>query len=86
MRRRNIGFVSFRFAGTDGVSLETSKWATVLERMGHRCYYCGGELETPAEQSILLPKAHFKHPRGPGNRRHPVRNRHPQAVGYQAHP
>jgi len=62
MRRRNIGFVSFRFAGTDGVSLETSKWATVLERMGHRCYYCGGELETPAEQSILLPKAHFQHP------------------------
>ena len=62
MRRRNVGFVSFRFAGTDGVSLETSKWATVLERMGHRCYYCGGELETPPEQSILLPKAHFKHP------------------------
>ena len=24
---RNIGFVSTRFAGTDGVSLETSKWA-----------------------------------------------------------
>ena len=62
MRHRNVGFVSFRFAGTDGVSLETSKWATVLERMGHRCYYCGGELETPPEQSILLPKAHFKHP------------------------
>ncbi len=62
MRRRNIGFVSFRFAGTDGVSLETTKWATVLERMGHRCYYCGGELETPPECSILLPKAQFKHP------------------------
>ena len=62
MRCRNIGFVSFRFAGTDGVSLETSKWATVLERMGHRCYYCGGELETPPECSILLPKAQFKHP------------------------
>jgi glycosyltransferase involved in cell wall biosynthesis len=62
MRRRNVGFVSFRFAGTDGVSLETSKWATVLESMGHRCYYCGGELETPSERSILLPKAQFKHP------------------------
>ena len=62
MRCRNVGFVSFRFAGTDGVSLETSKWATVLERMGHRCYYCGGELDTPPEQSILLPKAHFRHP------------------------
>ena len=27
---RNIGFVSTRFAGTDGVSLETKKWAEVL--------------------------------------------------------
>ena len=24
---RNIGFISTRFAGTDGVSLETDKWA-----------------------------------------------------------
>jgi hypothetical protein len=29
---RRIGFISTRFAGTDGVSLETAKWATVLER------------------------------------------------------
>ena len=62
MHALNIGFVSFRFAGTDGVSLETRKWATVLERMGHRCFYCGGELDTDPECSLLLPKAQFKHP------------------------
>ena len=27
-----IGFVSTRFHGTDGVSLEASKWANVLEK------------------------------------------------------
>ena len=62
MQPRNVGFVSFRLAGTDGVSLETAKWAAVFERMGHRCYYCGGELDTPPERSVLLPKAQFKHP------------------------
>lgn len=36
---RRIGFISTRFIGTDGVSLETSKWAEVLERLGHTCYY-----------------------------------------------
>ena len=30
-----IGFISTRFAGTDGVSLETQKWATIFERLGH---------------------------------------------------
>ena len=62
MKRRNIGFLSFRLAGTDGVSLETAKWATVFERMGHDNYYCAGELDTPEPRSHLLPKAHFNHP------------------------
>ncbi|HUT71589.1 MAG TPA: hypothetical protein VMW89_13030 [Desulfatiglandales bacterium] len=30
-RIKNIGFVSTRIAGTDGVSLEIQKWAEVLE-------------------------------------------------------
>ena len=30
----NIGFVSTRFAGTDGVSLEADKWADILEKTG----------------------------------------------------
>jgi len=36
---KNIGFVSTRFAGTDGVTLESSKWAEVLEQKGHQYTY-----------------------------------------------
>jgi hypothetical protein len=39
---KNIGFVSTRFAGNDGVSLEAAKWAEVLEASGHRCYWFAG--------------------------------------------
>ncbi len=60
--RKNIGFVSFRFAGTDGVSLETAKWAEVFEDLGCTSYFLGGELETPSERSMLVEELHFKHP------------------------
>jgi glycosyltransferase involved in cell wall biosynthesis len=60
--RKNIGFVSFRFAGTDGVSLETAKWAEVFEQLGCTSFYIGGELETPPERSMLVEEFHFKHP------------------------
>ncbi|RKX79666.1 MAG: glycosyltransferase family 1 protein [Spirochaetes bacterium] len=60
---RNIGFVSFRFAGTDGVSLETFKWAEVLKRRGFKCFYMAGELETPEDNSFLVPETHFMHPK-----------------------
>jgi glycosyltransferase involved in cell wall biosynthesis len=59
---RHIGFVSTRFAGTDGVSLETSKWATVLERMGHECSYFCGECDRPKEKSYVVPEAFYRHP------------------------
>jgi glycosyltransferase involved in cell wall biosynthesis len=59
---RTIGFVSFRFAGTDGVSLETDKMADVLRRWGYRCVFMGGELDTPPEDSFLVEETHFKHP------------------------
>lgn len=59
---RHIGFISTRFAGTDGVSLETQKWASVLERMGHRCFYYAGECDRPAEQSLVVPEAFYRHP------------------------
>src|SRR3989339_634164 len=59
---KNIGFVSTRFAGTDGVSLETQKWATVLDEMGYRCFYFAGELDRPKSAAMLSPRAHFKHP------------------------
>lgn len=58
----NIGFMSFRFAGTDGVSLETSKWAEVLEADGHTCYYFSGLSDRPDERSFVVPEAHFLHP------------------------
>ncbi|WP_455381923.1 glycosyltransferase [Salinispira pacifica] len=58
----NVGFVSFRIAGTDGVSLETMKWADVFEANNATCYFLGGELDTPPERSMLVEEMHFKHP------------------------
>jgi glycosyltransferase involved in cell wall biosynthesis len=58
----NIGFISTRFAGTDGVSLETQKWATVLERFGHRCFYFAGECDRSADKSHVVPEAFYRHP------------------------
>lgn len=55
-----IGFISTRLAGTDGVSLETAKWATVLERRGHQVFYCAGELETEGPPGTLIPELHFR--------------------------
>ena len=57
----NIGFVSTRFSGTDGVSLESSKWAQVLEKKGHRCFWFAGQLDRNLESSYLVPEAHFEH-------------------------
>lgn len=59
---RHIGFISTRFAGTDGVSLETTKWATVLERLGHQCFYFAGECDRPAANSLMVPVAFYQHP------------------------
>ena len=56
----HAGFISTRIAGTDGVSLETLKWAKIFEKQGIQCFYFAGELETPADQSFLCEKAHFK--------------------------
>ena len=58
----NIGFISTRFAGTDGVSLETEKWARVFENERFHCFYFAGELDRDPEQSFLVPKAHFMEP------------------------
>lgn len=59
---RRIGLVSTRFAGTDGVSLESRKWTTVLEELGHHCFYFAGECDRPAQISHVKPEAHFAHP------------------------
>lgn len=61
-RSLNIGFVSTRFAGTDGVSLEAAKWAEVLEEMGHTCYYFAGLCDRDPERSMVVPEAFYRHP------------------------
>ncbi len=58
----HIGFISTRFAGTDGVSLESFKWASVLEQFGHKCFYFSGQSDRPAERSRVVPEAFHRHP------------------------
>jgi hypothetical protein len=48
----NIGFISTRFAGTDGVSLETQKWATVFERLGHSVFISLANVIESSEPSL----------------------------------
>jgi len=57
----NVGFVSTRIAGTDGVSLEIEKWDAVLYRNGFRCFYFAGELDRAPQRSFLAEQAHFEH-------------------------
>lgn len=56
-----IGFVSTRLAGTDGVSLETRKWAAIFRRLGHEVFYCAGELDEDLP-GLVEPLMHFRHP------------------------
>ncbi|HUI07413.1 MAG TPA: glycosyltransferase family 4 protein [Verrucomicrobiae bacterium] len=58
----NIGFISTRLAGTDGVTLETMKWARVCRDLGHNVCFCAGELDPQFKPSLLIPEAHFSHP------------------------
>lgn len=57
-----IGFVSTRFSTTDGVSLETQKWAQIFESLGHQTFYFAGVSDRPAEVSYVAAEAHFEHP------------------------
>ena len=57
---KNIGFVSTRFAGTDGVTLETSKWARVFKQMGHNYFWFAGRLDRNPANSFLVPEAFFR--------------------------
>ncbi len=59
---KNIGFISTRISGTDGVSHEIEKWAWALERSGYSCFYCAGEVDRPAELCRVIDQAHFRHP------------------------
>jgi len=55
----NIGFVSTRFSGTDGVSLESAKWAKVLWDHRHVSYWYAGKLDRDPAISMLVPEAYF---------------------------
>lgn len=57
-----FGFVSTRFHGNDGVSLETEKWVTVLGRMGHESFYFCGKSDRPATHTRVVGEAFFGHP------------------------
>jgi glycosyltransferase involved in cell wall biosynthesis len=67
-----IGHISFRLAGTDGVSLETAKLVEILKKMGHSNYYFAGELDSSdtmmsseysaVDGKMCVPLAHFTHP------------------------
>lgn len=62
IRPQNIGFVSTRFAGTDGVSLESAKWAKVLWDHQHVSHWYAGRLDRNPGVSMLVPEAFFGHP------------------------
>ncbi len=61
MKSKNIGFVSTRFAGIDGVSLEANKWAEVFMQNGHDCFWFAGKLDRDPGKSFLVPEAYFHH-------------------------
>lgn len=62
MQGLRVGVVSTRLAGTDGVSLESAKWAAVLSELGHTCCYFAGESDRPPDRTRVIPEAHFTHP------------------------
>lgn len=57
-----IGFIGTRFSGTDGVSLESAKWAQILWDHRHVSYWYAGDLDRSRDISTLVPHAHFRHP------------------------
>jgi len=58
-----IGFVSTRFQGTDGVSLETWKWNEVLTGLGYETFFFSGKSDWFPERSHVVEEAFFRHPR-----------------------
>ena len=56
---KNIGFISTRFAGQDGVSLESAKWAEVLWEDRHVSFWYSGQSDRNPEISHVVPEAYF---------------------------
>lgn len=60
---RNIGFISTRLQGTDGVTLETAKWVQILEKMGYNCYFFAGQSDWTPNKTMVVKEAFFEHPK-----------------------
>ena len=58
---RRIGFVSTRFSGTDGVTLESAKWARLLWDHRHISHWYAGRMDRSPDVSMLVPHAYFGH-------------------------
>ena len=56
-----VGFISTRFCGTDGVTLESAKWAQLLWDYKHVSYWYGGRLDRGPDVSLCVPEAFFGH-------------------------
>ncbi|MGH7199294.1 MAG: glycosyltransferase family 1 protein, partial [Planctomycetaceae bacterium] len=54
--------MSTRFAGTDGVSLESAKWAQILYDHRHISAWYAGKLDRDPQASMHVPEAYFGHP------------------------
>lgn len=57
-----IGMVSTRFAGLDGVTLESAKVADVLREAGHKVVWFAGRLGEPFRPGMEFPPAFFGTP------------------------
>ena len=55
----NKRFISTRFAGQDGVSLESAKWAEVLWEDRHISYWYSGQSDRDPGISFVVPEAYF---------------------------
>lgn len=62
LRLRNIGFISTRIAGTDGVSLEIGKWTQIIEGAGYHCFFIAGQCDRPDDCTCIIPEADFAAP------------------------
>src|SRR6056300_1510753 len=65
-----IGFVGTRFAGTDGVSLESAKWAQILWDHRHVSHWYSGLSDRDPATSMVVPDAYFGHPESAWINRH----------------
>ena len=57
-----VGIIIGRIGGVDGVALETEKWITVLEEMGHDIYVATGNLKSDIKNVVVVPEMDFHHP------------------------